>query len=456
MKEDARLKVLVTGGTGFIGASVVRNLLARGVRRGDRRICARRRGPRRPPRRRLRACRRRRPKGDRSRLRAPSRPHPLHPSRLSDERRGRGRHGARRHGEPARHGQHVRGGPAPQAHAARFHEQRDSVRRLASGLRRPAGRRGRLLRPERSFLHLRGDEDPRRIHGAQIRRQARDQHRLHPSRRRLWAWPQAWLGLVGGGFRDPAGARPRRRPAVLPAFARHLDLQGRLRRAARAPRAEAVPVAFRLQQRRRERDGGGAGRRGAPLAARRPVQVRRDEADDAADRPPRRSADRGGNRFRAAPAARRRARAYQRSAEGGGPRARSEHDAIPQHSGRQLSASDPGRRHDEEADAHPGGHRRNGALGGEGPERSRARRHHRRRGLSREHVLFLPEARGRHDVRGHAAPDLRRCGIRHRMSTGDRRNSRTLASSSRTTGSSRATPRRPACASSKPSPDRMC
>ena len=34
--------------------------------------------------------------------------------------------------------------------------------------------------------------------------------------------------------------------AVLPAFARHLDLQGRLRRATRAPCSEALPVAFRL------------------------------------------------------------------------------------------------------------------------------------------------------------------------------------------------------------------
>ena len=74
--------------------------------------------------------------------------------------------------------------------------------------------------------------------------------------------------LVGGGFRDRAGARRDRAAAVLPAFARHLDLQGRLRRAARAPRAEDQARAFRLQQRRRERDGRGARRGRASLAAR--------------------------------------------------------------------------------------------------------------------------------------------------------------------------------------------
>ena len=187
---------------------------------------------------------------------------------------------------------------APQARAARVHEQRDRVRRLAGGLRRPAGRRGRLLRPERSFLHLRRDEDPRRVHGAEICRQARASASPAPGRPSCSAMAASAARSCG---RRPS--RPSRRSAASPKlpFSRHSrdtwiykdDCAEQLVRLALKPSL----VAFRLQQRRRERDGGGTRGGGAPLAARRPVRVRRDEADDAADRLAGRDAARGGDRI---------------------------------------------------------------------------------------------------------------------------------------------------------------
>ena len=56
--------------------------------------------------------------------------------------------------------------------------------------------------------------------------------------------------LVGRGLRLAARDRRGRTASVFEPFARDLDLQGRLRRATRAPRYEADPRTFRLQQRR--------------------------------------------------------------------------------------------------------------------------------------------------------------------------------------------------------------
>ena len=87
------------------------------------------------------------------------------------------------------------------------------------------------------------------------------------------------------------------RSCHFPDIARHLDLQGRLRRATHSPRAQALARALRLQQRRRQRDGRGAGVGRALLAAGGAIRLRRNEADDAADRLAGWNAPRDGNRI---------------------------------------------------------------------------------------------------------------------------------------------------------------
>ena len=209
------MKFLVTGGTGFIGACVVRNLdRARHTGGGGRSVAGCRRCCLAEGRRGGdHGCVRR--GVDRGGVRGAPRHHPLHSSGLSDERRGRGGPAARRQGQRARHDQHVRGDGPPPARPPRLHQQRDGLRREAVRLRRPAGHRGRFLLARRSRLHLRHDQDSRRVHRAEIRRQAWRQHRVRASGGGVRAWAQARLGAVGGGVRLEAGDRRAGPPAVL-------------------------------------------------------------------------------------------------------------------------------------------------------------------------------------------------------------------------------------------------
>ena len=205
------MKVLVTGGTGFIGASVVRNLLARGApvvigeyARDDAVLAD-------LPGADFELVDVADPKAIEAVFaRHPDLTHCIHLAYLMS---------AEVEADMAR-GVTVNllgmvnmfeAAAAPQADAAGFHEQRDGVRRLAIGLRRSAGGRGRLLRTERSFLHLRRDEDPRRIHGAQIRRQAR--RSASPAR----VLPSS-SGMAASGARSCGRrlSRPSRRSAASP------------------------------------------------------------------------------------------------------------------------------------------------------------------------------------------------------------------------------------------------
>ena len=208
--------------------------------------------------------------------------------------------------------------------------------------------------PARSFLHLWRHEAAQRVHGAEVHDEARRREpRLRASARGLRAWAQARLGAVGRGFRFQAGDRGDGAAAVLAPLARDLDLQGRLRRATGAPRAEAEARAFRLQQRRRLR----VGRRRSPPRSANGCPKPGFEFDETKPRTPLidwqdGQTARARDRLRAAPARRRRARPYQRGApRGGPPGGLINAQPLSQHRRRQLSAPRRGRRHDEEADA---------------------------------------------------------------------------------------------------------